>query len=210
MLLIAIFVSAPIVSLSQTATDNSLILPLLPKCALMFNIWKQAWRNEDTASTDHEASVNLETLSGASGDQPLAESACPAVSVLPQTVSCRAQLLNQPSTFFTSKKHSRAVQRPSDPVDVADTRPTKKARKETHADAPKKDSLANYLPELPAKSIVKPPVVGEEKPSHLSLSYVDEISERAQRINSKAWLTVNTLVNYDLNISFGRPGYDKL
>ena len=34
----------------------------------MFNIWKQAWRNEDTI-TGSEASVNLETQSGATGDQ---------------------------------------------------------------------------------------------------------------------------------------------
>lgn len=52
----------------------------------------------------------------------------------------------------------------------------------------KKDSLANYLPEVPGSSIVNLPPVDEEKSSSISQSYLDEISERAQRINSKIWL----------------------
>lgn len=64
-----------------TATDNLLILHLLPTSVLMFNIWKQAWRNEDSSRTEHEASVNLETLSGATSDQLHAGSACVPRSV---------------------------------------------------------------------------------------------------------------------------------
>jgi hypothetical protein len=158
----------------------------------MFNIWKHAWRHEDPPGTENEASVNVETQSNATGDRPFAGSASvpPSVSVIPQSESSRTQPFKQSSSFPTSKKHARATPPLNDTVDTSDSRPTKKAKKETHADAEKKDSLANYLPEVPGNSPVKSLVVSQEKSPIVSHSYLDEISERAQRVNSKVWLVV--------------------
>lgn len=145
----------------------------------MFNIWKQSWRNSGSSRTENEVNVNKENQSGATGDRPLTGSASAPLSASTVPLS--------ESSFLTSKKHARAAPLAKETVDTSDSRPTKKVRNDSLVDVEKKDSLANYLPEVHGVSPVKPPVITREKSTIISQSYLDEVSERAQRVNSQFW-----------------------
>ena len=153
----------------------------------MFNIWKQAWRNEDTSCIEPEASSHQEPQSGTAGDQLCAGSASVPLTVPPvsETASSRPELVSKISGFSVSRKHARNIQQPEDDTEVEE-RPTKKPRKANVAKVPGHDSLANYLPEVLVERLERPHVDAPKKSPVISQSYVDEVVERGKRVNSKA------------------------